>query len=281
MDPGAPRQLLDDLRGWLRERKAAELVTRDEAGQLVRDLRQDEAFWTRLRPRFEDAWKRGEERLRAEKRALKDVLSPDAQRRLLEAAEAFEPDPEAVRTFLRSPAIEATLGQVLYTGIYEFIKKVDMLGALINRMPVIGPIRKKVMAMFEEEVATRLEGQIKQFLGGFSGKAVERMIQSVLSDENREGFKKAQRKLAEHLLQRPAASLLPDPATTARWREAVWSGLRETTLKDEAAGLDLIYQDHGDATVGAWVWEGSPLAHDLFARAFARFLGEKGWRVER
>lgn len=281
MDQGAPRQLLDDLRGWLRERKAAELLSREEAGRLLRDLREDEAFWTRARPRFDDAWRRGEERLRAEKRALKEVLSPEAQRRLLEAAEAFEPDPEAVRTFLRSPAIEATLGNVLYTGIYEFIKKVDMLGALINRMPVIGPIRKKVMAMFEEEVATRLEGQIKQFLGGFSGKAVERMIQHVLSDENREGFKKAQRRLAEHLLQRPVASLLPDAATTARWRDAAWSALREASLKDEGQALDLLYQDHGDATVGAWLWEGSPLAHDLSARALARFLGEKGWRIER
>ncbi len=273
------RRFLDDLQAWLREQPAATLVSREEAARLVADLRGDDAFWARVRPNFDRAWARAEERLRGERRALREVLSPDAQARLLDAAEAMEPDPEAVRTFLRTPAIETMLGSILYAGIFEFIKKVDLLGNLINKLPVIGPIRKRVMAAFAEEVELRLEGQIKAFLGTFSGLAVERMIQFVLSDENREGFRKARRRLAEHLLQRPVASLLPDAATSARWRDAAWRTLREASITDEAQVLDWVYQDHGDTIVGTWTWEGSPLGRELFARGLERFLGERGWQV--
>lgn len=276
-----PRRFLEDFQGWLRERRPGELVTREESSRLLDDLRKDEPFWTRARPRFDTAWERAERRLRDEKRPLKDLLSPEVQQRLLDGAEALDPDPEAMRTFLRSPAIEKMLGSVLYTGIFEFIKKVDLIGAVINRMPVIGPIRKKVMAMFAEEVETRVEGQIKGFLGGFSGLAVERMIQFVLSPENREAFGKARRRLAEHLLQRPVSSLLPEPATTARWRDAAWKALRDEALVDEAQVLDWLYQDHADAPVGSWTWDPSPLGQDLLVRGLERFLGERGWTVAR
>jgi hypothetical protein len=280
-DPTGARPFLDDLRAWLRARRPAELVTREEAARLLAELRGDEAFWTRARPRFDEAWARGEARLRAERRALKEVLAPEARARLLEAAEALDPDPEAVRTFLRSPAIERMLGSVLYTGIFEFIRKVDLLGNLINKMPVIGPIRKRVMAAFAEEVETRLEGQIKAFLGGFSGLAVEKMIQFVLSDENREGFRTARRRLAEHLLERPVASLLPDAATATRWRDGAWQGLRRALVADEGQALDWLYEDHGEASLEAVLWEPSPLGKDLLARGLERFLAEGGWRLAR
>lgn len=283
MDAAAPvtpaRRFLDDLQAWLREQRTATLVSREEATRLLSDLRADDAFWARLRPHFDRAWAKAEERLRAERRGLRELLSPEAQARLLDAAEAMDPDPEAVRTFLRTPAIESMLGSILYAGIFEFIRKVDLLGNLINKLPVIGPIRKRVMTAFAEEVEQRLEGQIKAFLGTFSGMAVERMIQFVLSDENREGFRKARRRLAEHLMQRPVASLLPDPATSTRWRDAAWSALRASSLTNEAQVLDWVYQDHGDVTVGTWTWEGSPLGRDLFARALERFLAERGWQV--
>src|SRR5690606_16951181 len=107
------------------------------------------------------AWSRGEQRLRGEQRSAREMLSPEAAGRLLDAFERAEPDPEAVRTFLRSPAIEAMLGSILYTGITEFMKKADLFGNLFNRLPVIGPIRKKIMAMASEEIEQRLEGKIK------------------------------------------------------------------------------------------------------------------------
>lgn len=281
MDAGAARRFVEDLEAWLRERRLADLVTREDVQRALDDLRKDEAFWTRVRPQYEQAWDRVEARLRAEKRPLRELLSDEAVQRVLDAVEALEPDPEAVRAFLRSPAFEGALGQVLYAGIREFMRKADLLGALVNKLPVIGPIRKKFMSIVADEFEPRLEGQIKAFLGGFSGMAVERMIQSVLAPENRDGFRAARRRLAEHLLARPVHTLLPDPAVAARWRQQVWDGVRGASVKDEAQLLDWLFQDHGEATLGAWVSRSRP-AQDVVVRSLERFLQDdkgKAWRL--
>lgn len=276
------RRFVEELEAWLRERKLADLVTREDVQRALDELRKDDAFWTGLRPQYEKSWDKVEARLRGEKRPLKELLSDEAVQRIIDSVEAFEPDPEAVRAFLRSPAFEGALGQVLYAGIREFLRKADLLGALVNKLPVIGPIRKKVMGIVAEEFEPRLEGQIKAFLGGFSGMAVERMIQHVLAPENREGFRAARRRLAEHLLARPVHTLLPEPAVSARWRQQVWDGLRGASVKDEAQLLDWLFQDHGEVSVGAWAWRSRP-AQDVVVRSLERFLSDskgKGWRLE-
>lgn len=268
----AEEPLVLAAQAWLRGQSLAELLPREQVGALIAELRADDGFWARLRPRYEKAWLRAEERLRADDRPLRAHLSPRATARLLDGFEALDPDPEAVRTFLRSPAIEATLGAVLYAGIFEFLKRVDLIGNMVNKLPILGPIRRKVMAAFKEELDTRLEAQVKGFLGGFSGMAVERMIQSVLSPENREGFRKARRRLGEHLLDRPVKSLLPDPATSARHRDEVWSALREASLRDEREHLDALYADHGADRIGDLTPEFTPRGVALNAANLARFL---------
>lgn len=272
-------RLVSELEGWLREQRLAGLVPKADLVALIGEVRADEAFWSRLRPELERTWNRAEERLRQEQRSARELLSPEAAARLLDAFERAEPDPEAVRTFLRSPAIEAMLGSILYTGITEFMKRADLFGNLINQLPVIGPIRKKLMAVVSEEVEQRLEAKIKSFLGGFSGMAVERMIQFVLSEENREGFKKARRRLGEHLLDRPVASLVPAPDTTARARDQLWEGLRRSALRDEEGWLDELYQLHGEEPLARWMWELTPRVRQALATPLQRFLESEHGRA--
>lgn len=275
----AARKFLEDVQAWFAERRLGELLTKGDLQQILAALRQDEPFWTDLRPRFEEAWGRVEARLRGERRPLRELLSDEAVQRLLDAAEALEPDPEAVRAFLRSPAVESALGQTIYDGIFEFMRRADLFGALLNKLPVIGPIRKKLMAVVAEEVEPRLEGQVKAFLGGFSGLAVEKLIQRVLAPEHRDGFRAARRRLAEHLLGRSVSSLVPEPAVTARWRTAVWEALRKASLKNEDEVLDWLFADHGELVLGAWAFRSRP-ATDVAVRSLERFLGAgKGWRL--
>lgn len=277
----AARKFLEDVQVWLSEKKLADLISKGEVLAVLEALRKDDAFWAEMQPKYEQAWARGEARLRAEKRPLKEMLSDEAVQKLLDGAEAMEPDPEAVRAFLRSPAVETALGQTIYDGIFEFMKKADLFGALLNKLPVIGPIRKKLMAVVAEEVEPRLEGQVKAFLGGFSGKAVEKLIQRVLAPEHREGFRAARRRLAEHFLGRPIASLVPDEATTARWRTQLWESLRKASFKDEGALLDQLFADHGDIVLGKWAVRSRP-ATDVVARSLGKFLEtKKDWRLER
>ncbi|MGE0711427.1 MAG: hypothetical protein AB7N76_15685 [Planctomycetota bacterium] len=274
------RAFVAALEGWLREQPLGELLPRERTQQALDELRADDAFWSELRPRFDRAWAAREGRLRAEQRPARQVLSPEASTRILDALESLEPDPEAVRTFLRSPAIESMLGEVLYHGITEFMRKADLLGRVVNKLPVLGPIRKKVMAVFTEELEGRLEGQIKGFLGQFSGKATERMIEHVLSKDHQQGFRAARRRLGEHLLDRPMASLIPGPETTARLRDQVWGALRKAAVEDEGRLLDEVWQDHAQDPLGDWTWKLSPAATELFAGPLARFLGGGRWRIE-
>lgn len=257
---------------WLRTQTLEALLPRAELQALLEEAGGDDAAWQRTRPHFERLWTRADELLRAEQRPLEALLSPEARTQLLDAAAAAEPDPEAVRAFLRSPAIEAMLGAVLYEGINEFLRRADLLGNMLNQLPVIGGIRRRVMDLFKEEVETRLGGQIKGFLGGFSGRAVEKMIGYVLSEEHRPGFREARRRLAEHLLRRPVTSLVPDAQSSLRWRDAAWEALREGARSREAAPfLDKVWAEHGAEPVGGWAWPLSPRGRDRLAAILDRF----------
>lgn len=282
MNDQQAQAFVQGLEAWMREQPLRDLAPSEQLKALVEEFRQDDALWTDLRPRFERAWEWVERRLRAEQRPTREVLAPETSARLLDALEQLEPDPETVRAFLRSPAIEEMLGEVLYHGISEFLSKADLVGRIVNRLPVIGPIRKKVMAVFKDEWEVRLEAQLKSFLGQSSGKAVERMIEHVLSEQNRAGFSAARRRVGEHLLARPVSSLIPGAETSARARDQVWESLRQAALREESQLLDQVYQDHGADTWGDWTWRLTPRATEFFARPLARFLASaqgQAWKV--
>ena len=268
------------LDAWLREQPLADLVPRATLSGLIQESREDEALWSEARPRFDRVWSWIEERLRKEERPLREVLSPEASERFLEGLERVEPDPEAVRAFLRSPAVEHMLGEVLYHGISEFLRKADFIGRIVNRLPVIGPIRKKIMGVFKEEFEGRLEEQIKGFLGQFSGLAVDRMIEHVLSEKNRAGFSAARRKVGEHVLDRPVKTLLPSREATSRARAQLWEGLRKASLREEETLIDEAYAEHGADPWSAWAWPLTARATELFAAPLSRFLASGGWTLK-
>ena len=274
--------LVRALDGWLRAQTPSGLVQRDEVADLLEQVRDDDALWERQRPRFETVWRRGEERLRGESRALRELLDPETAKRIVDGAAKLEPDPEAVRTFLRSPAVEAMLGEVLYNGISEFLKRADLLGRVVDKLPVLGGIRRRVTAAFKDEVEGRLEGQIKGFLGSFSGRAVDRMIQHVLADEHKDGFAEARRRVADHLLDRPVRSLVPDAETTDAWRDAVWAGFRRKSPREDDL-LTEAFAQYGDEPLDAWMFETSDRLKELLGRGLERFLASEhgqGFGVE-
>jgi len=272
-------ELVRQLEARLREQRATDLVSADEVEALVAELRTDEAYWSALKPRFDETWARVEAHLRNENRPLRDLLADNMVDKAVEAAGSLEPDTDAVGAFLRSPAVEAMLGDLLYTGITEFMRRADLIGAVIDKLPVIGSIRKKIVATFAEEFERRLEGQVKGFLGGFSGMAVESMIQFIFREENRPGFRSAQRKLMEHLLARPLNTLLPDEEQTSWLRESVWGSLRESSLKDEREIIDLIFEVAGEPPLSDWMWPMSDTARGLGARALADFWDSEAGRA--
>lgn len=47
-------------------------------------------------------------------------------------------DPQTVKAFLGSSAVELMIGGILYEAIFEFTKKADVFGGIVNSLPIIG-----------------------------------------------------------------------------------------------------------------------------------------------
>jgi hypothetical protein len=77
----------------------------------------------------------------------------------------MDENPELVTAVLRSEAVELLLGHVLYEGIVEFIQQVDVLGNVVNSLPVIGPIRVQIMTAARDQLDLLVGKQIASFLG--------------------------------------------------------------------------------------------------------------------
>jgi len=268
--------LVEQLEAWLGEQRAADLITADEIETLAAEIRADQTYWNALKPRFDAAWARVEAHLRKEDRPLKEILADPMVDRAIEAAGDVEPDVDAVGAFLRSPAVEAMLGDLLYTGISEFMRRADLVGPIIDKLPVIGSIRKKILATVADEFERRMESQIKGFLGGFSGMAVESMIQYIFRQENRAGFRSAQRQLMDHMLARPLNTLLPGNEMMLSMRDSVWDSLPEAALKNEREIIDLAFEVAGEEPLAAWLWPLSTTARGVGERVLTGC-----WDIER
>ena len=175
---------------------------------------------------------------------------------------------------MRTPAVEKVVGSILYEGIFEFIKGVDLLGNIINGLPIIGPIRQQIMTGVKTELDRTLGNQVKGFLGGYSRLATEQLISLVLSDENAKGFAAARRRLGEELLGRSVSSLLPSEALVADLREQAWTLATDTPLPsggDEEV-IERVYGLVGDESLDGLGIATPPQVSELADAALARFL---------
>jgi hypothetical protein len=172
----------------------------------------------------------------------------------VEAWDIYEPT--TVRAFLQNAAFEDMIGGILYEGIFMFIQKVDIIGNIIDKIPLLGPVRKIVMTEFKSSLDKTLGGQVKAFLStSFNRIAVERMIEFFLASKNRPALLRANGAVAKSLFDRPLSSIAPGKDTTLLLRERLWNLLRDVppseiitlteTMYDRVASKSL--QDFGDA----------------------------------
>ena len=92
------------------------------------------------------------------------------------------------------------------------------------------------MSEFKKNLDKTLGGQVKTFLSSFNRIAVQRMIDFVTSPTNRLSLQKANRNVAQSLLERPFANVVPSSDTTDMLRDRLWFVLRETP-NSEAVSL--------------------------------------------
>ena len=158
-------RLLDSLDAWLRRQTVSSVLPKAQAQALLDDLRGDRRFWAQQRRQYSRVWMQVEHALQQEARPLREVLGAETSARLLDALANMDENPELVTAVLRSEAVELLLGHVLYEGIVEFIQQVDVLGNVVNSLPVIGPIRVQIMTAARDQLDLLVGKQIASFLG--------------------------------------------------------------------------------------------------------------------
>lgn len=260
---------------WIRQQTLREILPPLEVASAVKSLREDTALRESYRPVVNKAIERIETQLRGETRSLRELLGEDASEKVLSALESVKGDADATRSFLRTPAVEKVVGSILYEGIFEFIKQVDILGNIINGLPIIGPIRQQIMNGVKTELDRTLGNQVKGFLGGYSRLATEQLVTLVLSDENAQGFAGARRRLGEELLARPLSSLVPPQALVDEMKESAWTLVEQPLPIGDEETLNRIYDSFGDESLDGLGVPTPPQLSGLADSVLTRFLNSQ------
>jgi hypothetical protein len=227
---------------WFKEESLESLLPKDDLRAILSELLSDESFVDDSEDLFSRNWNKLESRLGDETRSLSELLGEQTTEQLLKAVKKIdEYDPETVRAFLSSTAINTLFSKILYDGIFEFFQKIDVFGQIINNLPIIGPIRKQIVTETKRQLDRSLGPLVQNFLATYTKIAVMQASDFILSPENRNAFGSANAKLVSSLLGRPVNSLLPPGDTGEKILAATFEYLRKVDSDDFDEYIDFIY----------------------------------------
>jgi len=241
-DSRAADVLLDSVEAWLRDQRVDDVLPEHTFRSLVEAVRQDGAFWERQHTQYERLWARVECQLRRETRPVRSVIGEDAESNLLELADQLD-SRSLVRRVLQSRAAERLLGSVLYEALFAFVQSVDILGQLVNALPLIGPMRKQLVDASKLSLDALVGDQIADFLGGYTQRAAQTAVAYV--DANGADLARAQRALLEEALQRPFNASLPSELEMGMLRDALWLRVRNFRAPHEDELIARLYEEFG------------------------------------
>ena len=233
----------DAVEKWLLNEPFDQILPRENLSEAVKEFQSNSASLESNKALFEKWWLQFEKTMREETRPLKVILGSQVTSELLENVEKADIyDPTTVRAFLQNPAFETMIGGILYEGIFEFIQRVDIIGNIVNKLPIIGPIRQTIMSEFKKSLDKSLGGQVKLFLSSFNRVAVQRMIDFILSPSNRLSLQKANRNVVQSFLERPLSTVIPDSNFSSMVRDQIWKVLTEVPTA-EAVSVGMYYDN--------------------------------------
>lgn len=224
------------------------IIPKDTAVAVLRELKSNDSILHTSQEQYNTLWTNVILKLREERRSIVQVVGGRAHNRILDFVEGQDPyDPQAVQTFLQTPVFENMLGSILYEGIFEFLKRVDIIGNVMNKLPIIGPIKVAIDREFKKSLDRTVGVQIKSFLATFNRTAVQRMVDFVLSPSNRAALRRANRNAADVVLNRPLSQLLPtDAAKSDVLKKQIWNTISNTSVDDLLPAINFVYSSVGD-----------------------------------
>jgi hypothetical protein len=282
----ATEELIELWRDWVRERSVNDLLARVDLTAIGREVAKDDETREAAYELYDLLWDWVRDELTREERTVREVMGDELSGYVLTLAQSTEPDEETARILFRSSAAEAMFGRVLYEGITEFLSRVDMIGAILDKVPLIGGIKGKIEDNIPEGTGGLVEGRIKQFLGNFSGAACEKALNFVLSPEHVDDVQAVQTEVVRHLLDQPVNEYVPDSEESEQLKQAVWAGLEERLNEIDLLmdRLDRFYERISNYSLEEFFPEElPPTVEKVSASVLERFLDEEpvqNWLAE-
>mmetsp|Transcript_60034 Transcript_60034/g.177991 ORF Transcript_60034/g.177991 Transcript_60034/m.177991 type:complete len:328 (-) Transcript_60034:481-1464(-) len=195
-------------------------------------------------------WDKLESKLREETRTVADILGAETTDSVIKSVQNIDSyDPEAVRAFLGSNAVNELFAKVLYDGIYQFFQTIDVFGNIISKLPIIGPIRNQIRDETKRQLDRTVGPLIQNFLREYTKVAVGEASDFVMSPTNRKAFGNANARLVLSLMKRPVNSLVPQSDVTVKLREDAFEYVRKTNSDDLKEYVTFVYDLLGDKSV--------------------------------
>lgn len=235
---------------WYATETLESLLPKEDALAIVSEILDNDALMDDSAALVNENWEKLAQRLGNETRTTSEILGKEATDRVLQSMQGWnEYDPQAVRAFLGSDAVNALFAKILYDGIFEFFQKIDVFGNIVNTLPILGPIRRQIVIETKKSLDRTLGPLVQQFLGTYTKVAVLEAVEFVLSPSNRKSFGTANVKLVSSLLDRPVQSLIPSAETTDRLKEDALDYLQRANKEEVERYVQYVYDFVGDKRV--------------------------------
>jgi len=235
---------------WIKAEQLESILPKQDALSIIDELLSDEELINDSESVVMKNLDKLERKLLEETRSVAEILGKETTDSILKTVENVDGyDPDAVRAFLGSEAVNKLLAQVLYDGIYNFFQTIDVFGNIIGNLPIIGPIRNQIRDEAKRSLDRTVGPLIKSFLRTYTKVAVLEASDFVLSPGNRKIFASANVKLASNILERPVNSLVPPSDMTSKLRNDAFEYLREAKMTDLEEYVAFCYDLVGDKSV--------------------------------
>ena len=239
---------------WFKQETLESLLPKEDALAIISELLSDDALIDDSEILVKRNWESFEKRLQEETRSCSDILGEESTERILNAVQSLDSyDPQSVRAFLSSDAVNNLFGKILYDGIFEFFQKIDVFGNIVNSLPIIGPIRKQIVSETKRQLDRSLGPLVQSFLGQYTKIAVAQASDYILSPSNQKAFGTANVRLVSNILDRPINTLLPPSDLSENLRVKTFDYVRSIESEEINQYVDFIYDFVGNKTVDRFV----------------------------
>ena len=214
-DDSLTRKVLD----WIQHEQLASIVSKEEAITLCYELINDDELMDTFEAAVVRNWDASLRKLlnqeTANQRSVADVLGDETTTRIIAQLETINlySDVTSIQTFLESPAVQELFSTVLYDGIYEFFQTMDVVGNIIAKLPVLGPIRNKIRDDIKTNLDRTLGPLVRTFLQSYTKIATNNALSFIITNNNNNNnnnnkFNQANGRIVKSLLNRPTTDLL-------------------------------------------------------------------------